>query len=110
MVEYNLQALMQQAIAGFQPENAAGIDAQVQFHITGDQGGDWVATIRDQKLVVEPGVTTNPNLSISADTKDIFDLVGGKLNPMQAYMRGKVQIKGDMGLAMRLVNVFKKPY
>jgi putative sterol carrier protein len=100
---------MQQAINGFQPQNAAGIDAQVQFHITGAQGGDWVATIRDQKLMVESGVSPSPNLSISADTQDIFDLVGGKLNPMQAYMKGKVQVKGDMGLAMRLMSVFKKP-
>lgn len=109
MTELNLQMLMQQAINAFQPENAAGIDAKVQFHITGNQGGDWVATIRDQKLVVEQGVTTNPNLAISADTQDIFNLVGGKLNPMQAFMQGKVQVKGDMGLAMRLASVFKRP-
>lgn len=109
MSELNLKDLMQQAIDGFQPQKAAGIDANVQFHITGEQGGDWVATIRDQKLTVETGVTENPNLSISADTKDIFDLVSGKLNPMQAYMKGKVQVKGDIGLGMRLMNMFKKP-
>jgi len=105
----NLQLLMQQAINAFQPENAAGINAKVQFHITGNQGGDWVATIRDQKLVVETGVATDSNLTISADTQDIFNLVGGKLNPMQAFMQGKVQVKGDMGLAMRLMNIFKRP-
>ncbi len=109
MTENNLQALMQQAINAFQPEKAAGINAKIQFHITGSQGGDWVATIQDQKLTVDPGTTPNPNLTLSADTVDIFNLVNGKLNPMTAYMQGKVQIKGDMGLAMRLASLFKYP-
>jgi putative sterol carrier protein len=100
---------MQQAISSFQPEKAAGINAKIQFHITGNQGGDWVASIQDQKLNVEIGTAPNPNLTLSADTQDIFNLVHGKLNPMQAFMQGKVQVKGDMGLAMRLMDLFKRP-
>ncbi len=109
MTENNLQALMQQAINAFQPEKAAGVDAKIQFLITGSQGGDWVATIQNQKLTVDPGTVQNPNLTLAADTVDIFNLVNGKLNPMQAYMQGKVQVKGDMGLAMRLAGLFKMP-
>ncbi len=109
MTENNLEALMQQAVSAFQPEKAAGVNAKVQFNITGNQGGNWVATIQNQKLSVEQGTTPNPNLAISADTADIFNVVNGKLNPMQAFMQGKVQIKGDMGLAMRLVDLFKHP-
>ncbi len=108
MTENNLQTLMQQAIDAFQPEKAAGINAQVQFHITGNQGGDWVASIQNQKLSVEPGTTPNPNLTLGADTADIFNVVSGKLNPMTAFMQGKVQVKGDMGLAMKLVDLFKR--
>jgi len=109
MTDYSLQSLMQQAMNAFQSEKAAGIDAKIQFHITGNQGGDWVATIHDNKLSVETGTTPNPNLTLGADTQDIFNLIGGKLNPMQAFMQGKVQVKGDMGLAMRLLDLFKRP-
>ncbi len=109
MTEYNLQALMQQAISAFQPEKAAGINAKIQFNITGNQGGDWVATIQDQKLSVDPGTTPSPNLTLAADTQDIFKVIGGKLNPMAAFMQGKLQVKGDMSLAMRLVDLFKRP-
>jgi putative sterol carrier protein len=69
-----------------------------------------VATIQDQKLTVDQGSTTNPNLTLAADTKDIFNVIGGKLNPMQAFMLGKLQVKGAMSLAMRLVDLFKRPY
>lgn len=110
MTEYNLQTLMQQAINAFQPEKAAGINAKIQFNISGDQGGNWVATIQDQKLSVDQGTTPDPNLTLAADTQDIFNVIGGRLNPMQAFMQGKLQVKGDMSLAMRLVELFKRPY
>jgi putative sterol carrier protein len=109
VTETTIQGLMEKAVRAFQPDKAAGMDAKIHFHITGDQGGDWVALIRDQKLVVEPGTITDPNLMFSANTQDIMDMFHGKLNPMQAYMQGKVQVKGDMGLAMRLASVFKRP-
>lgn len=108
MTELNLKSLIELGIKAFLPENAAGIDAKIQAHITGSQGGDWVATIRDQTLKVEEDTVATPNLYISADTQDVFDLVSGKLNPMQAYMQGKVEIKGDINLAMRLVSLFKR--
>ena len=109
MSDFDVQSVMEKVVSAFQPEKAAGIDAAVQFHLTGEKGGDWVATIKDQKLSVTPGTAPNPNLMFSADAKDLEAIYTGKLNPMQAYMQGKVQFKGDMGLAMRLMNLFKQP-
>lgn len=109
MSDFDMQSVMEKVVSAFQPEKAAGIDATVQFHLTGEKGGDWVAAIKDQKLSVTPGTAPNPNLSFSADAKDLEAIYTGKLNPMQAYMQGKVQFKGDMGLAMRLMNLFKQP-
>jgi sterol carrier protein 2 len=109
VTEHTIQSLMEKVVRAFQPERAAGIDAQIQFHLSGDQGGDWVATIRDQKPSVAPGTTPNPNLMFSADSQDVLDVFTGRLNPMQAYMLGKVQFKGDMNLAMKLASLFKRP-
>jgi putative sterol carrier protein len=33
-------------------------------------------------------------------------LLAGELQPMQAFMRGKLKLKGDVSLAMRLPNLF----
>ena len=39
---------------------------------------------------------------------DVLDqLRNGKINPMMAMMSGKVKIKGDMGLAMKLQGLLK---
>lgn len=109
MTEYRLEDLMQKAIAAFQPQNAAGIDAEIQLHLSGDQGGDWFVTIRDQKLAVTEGVKPDADLTFKADTRDVFSVVNGQLSPMQAVLQGKVQFQGDMSLAMRLLGLFKRP-
>jgi putative sterol carrier protein len=57
----------------------------------------------------EPVIT---NLDKEADTTIITSLETldglrkGKVNPMMAVMSGKVKIKGDMGLAMKLQSFF----
>ncbi len=109
MTEYSIQTLMEKAVRAFQPEKAAGVDVKIQLHLTGSQGGDWGIIIRDQRLIVEPVTVADPNLEFSADTRDVLDIYAGKLDPVQAYMQGKVQFKGDMGLAMRLVGMFQRP-
>jgi putative sterol carrier protein len=40
--------------------------------------------------------------TISTDIDTLVKLRNGDLNPMMAVMTGKVKIKGDMGLAMKL--------
>ncbi|MBK8349499.1 MAG: SCP2 sterol-binding domain-containing protein [Saprospiraceae bacterium] len=40
--------------------------------------------------------------TISTDADTFLQLKNGELNPMMAVMSGKVKIKGDMGLAMKL--------
>ncbi|MBK6362106.1 MAG: SCP2 sterol-binding domain-containing protein [Saprospiraceae bacterium] len=40
--------------------------------------------------------------TISTDVDTFMALKSGELNPMMAVMSGKVKIKGDMGLAMKL--------
>ena len=39
---------------------------------------------------------------ITTSQKALADMISGDLNPMMATMTGKVKIKGDMGLAMKL--------
>ncbi len=40
--------------------------------------------------------------SISMSEASFHKLVAGKLNPMMAVMTGKIKIKGDMSLALKL--------
>jgi hypothetical protein len=39
----------------FQPDAAAGIDAIFQYNISGDSGGDWNITVKDQTCEIKEG-------------------------------------------------------
>jgi len=43
---------------------------------------------------------------IIVSEQDLVALATGKLNPMAAVMGGKVKIKGEMGVAMKLSSLF----
>ncbi|MCZ2102400.1 MAG: SCP2 sterol-binding domain-containing protein [Chitinophagales bacterium] len=45
--------------------------------------------------------------TISTDNDTFMQLKNGSLNPMMAVMTGKVKIKGDMGLAMKLQSLIQ---
>lgn len=59
----------------------------------------------------ERNVVTNEDkdadCSISMAEGDFKKLIAGDLNPMMAVMSGKIKIKGDMGMAMKLQGLIK---
>jgi len=95
------------AMAGrFQPSKAAGVNATIQYDITGDQGGTWNAVIKDGACQVNSGAAGSPNLTITMSSQDWLDMTGGKLSGQMAFMSGKLKLKGDMGLAMKIGSIF----
>ena len=98
--------LMERMPGAFLPDKAEGVDAVIQFQL-GEDGGDWVCTIRDQACTVQKGSIENPNLTVTAEASDYIDMITGKLNPMSAIATKKVVLKGDLNLAMKYMGLFK---
>jgi len=90
----------------FQPSKATGVNATIQYDITGDGGGTWHAVIKDGACAVNPGAAGSPNLTITMASQDWLDMIGGKLSGQMAFMSGKLKLKGDMGLAMKVGSLF----
>lgn len=107
MTETTIQDLMDALPQAFLADNAAGVECDVQFLLGGDKGGDWLVTIRDQQCSVACERNESARLTVEAEAQDVLDMFLGTLDPMRAYMRGKVRFKGDMKLAMKLTSLFK---
>jgi putative sterol carrier protein len=90
----------------FRPDRAVGTSAVIQYEISGDGGGTWHAVIRDGACTVAEGPGTNPNLTLQISGTDWLDMLSGKQSGQMLFMSGKLKVKGDMGLAMRLGSMF----
>ncbi len=86
---------------------AKGLDAVIQFNLTGDDGGQYHAIIKDGTLEVKEGTHPSPKMTMTMAGKDWVDINRKKLNPQMAFMQGKLKIAGDMGLAMKMQTLFK---
>jgi putative sterol carrier protein len=92
------------------PEKAASTKAMIQFDISGDQGGKWWAKIADGKADTGKGDAPEPaTLTVSAEAGDFVKIMTGQMDGMSAFMSRKLMIKGDMGLAVKLQSLFKRP-
>ena len=94
---------LEQALpARFKSDKAAGIDVVVQLNLTGTEGGNWVVTIKDRKLMVNEGTTPSPTILLTMTKSDFMDVVNGKLGAESAFLTGKIHFKGSLSLALKL--------
>ncbi|MBI2889436.1 MAG: SCP2 sterol-binding domain-containing protein [Nitrospirae bacterium] len=74
----------------------------VRFVVEGEGGGSWDLQMKKGKLVVEPAGTREPDVTMTSKSEVFMNMARGKQRGMTAYMTGKVKIKGELTLAMRL--------
>jgi putative sterol carrier protein len=91
----------------FQPDLAEGVEAVIQYKLTGDEAGDYIVIIKDGKCTVSEGIADNPTMTLTADGRDFGDVLLGKANGMQYFMKGRLKLSGDLNLAMKLTTFFK---
>ena len=86
---------------------ATAPNAIYQFNITGDGGGEYNLDLTKGKTsdFVGQGTHASPGATITVSAEDWLGMLNGSLNPMQAFMSGKIKIDGDMTLAMSLQQV-----
>lgn len=95
--------------ANLNADAAKGMNAVIQFNLSGDGGGNYNVTVKDGAATVAEGAAESPNMTMTMAAQDYVDMISGKLNGQMAFMSGKLKIAGDMGLAMKMQSLFKRP-
>ena len=90
----------------FRADKAAGTNAVIQYDVSGDGGGTWHAVIKDGACTVNTGAAASANLTLQIAGQDWLDMLSGKQSGQMLFMSGKLKVKGDMGLAMKLGSMF----
>jgi putative sterol carrier protein len=99
--------LMESIPQYFVAERAEGVNANILFRLHGEQGGEWTVTIENKQCKVSKEVLLNPQLEFIADAQDCLDILTGELDGMKAYLTGKLRLKGDIKLAMKITSFFR---
>jgi putative sterol carrier protein len=85
------------------PARARALAGSYRFDVDG--AGMWRLEAEGDRLVVTES-DAPADCVIRADESTFLRIVAGEQSPMGAYMTGKVKVEGDLGLALRLKDVF----
>jgi putative sterol carrier protein len=86
----------------FDPDAARGLNAVIQFSLSGDKGGSYHAIIENGTIDVREGVHRSPHMTLSMKGEDYIALATGTLSTQMAFMTGRLRIAGDMELAVKM--------
>ncbi|XP_032491847.1 hydroxysteroid dehydrogenase-like protein 2 isoform X1 [Phocoena sinus] len=77
--------------------------AVYQFELSGEDGGTWFLDLKSKGGNVGYGEPSDrADVVMSMSTDDFVKMFSGKLKPTIAFMSGRLKIKGNMALAIKL--------
>jgi putative sterol carrier protein len=82
---------------------ATGLTATYLFDVDG--AGKWTVRVENGKVSVREG-EDGADCTISTSEDTLMKIVRGEQNATSAFMLGKVKVRGDMGKAMKLQQLF----
>jgi putative sterol carrier protein len=80
-------------------KGAENVNAIIQYDIS----EPMYQVVENGEMSIHEGTNENAHLTITMADNDLVSLFKGELNPMMAFMSGKIKLKGDMMLAQKLV-------
>lgn len=102
----DLQKIFDKMPQAFVAEAAGGIAATIQLALSGEGGGNWLLNIDNGQLAIETGTIPEPDLTLGMAAADFVDLLKGEADPMALFMGGKINVQGDISLALQFQQLF----
>nr|WP_256484895.1 SCP2 sterol-binding domain-containing protein [Endozoicomonas sp. 4G] len=106
MTMTTVQEIFDNIPSRFDASAAAGQQLTFQFDIT--DGETYHIIIDDGTCRVLKGASEDPGVTLITDSESFVGIMTGELDGMQAFMTGKVRTEGNMMLATKLNDFFRR--
>lgn len=105
-----IRALMATTARRYRPERAAGFDGELEFRFETGRGEEiWTIACTASGAKARRGESPEAALHVAAKLADFLRVGTGEISAPSAVLGGKLQIRGDFGLAMRMGEMFDGP-
>lgn len=87
---------------------AGNLIATIQFHATGSEPGNYYLHIEDGKCTFNEGVAKSPTVTIHTPSEVWIAINKGEMDGAQAFMQGRFRVEGNIGLLMKMLELFRR--
>lgn len=89
------------------PEIVSEIESVVKVNLK-DTNVDYILFLKGKNPYVTQEKVDNVDCLIQINTKDFIKLTNNELNTTMAYMTGKLKVKGNITIALKLQEILQK--
>lgn len=82
-----------------------GVKAVYEFHFLDDESAVYQLVLDGENSYAAEGSDKTPECTLTMAADDFRDMANGQLNGTKAFMSGRLKIKGNMGLALKLQDI-----
>ncbi|MBU9710338.1 SCP2 sterol-binding domain-containing protein [Evansella tamaricis] len=90
------------------PSHLGDLNVVYQFNFAGNEDGVYQLKISDKQVEFVEEKRFEPQITLEMSEDNFLNLIKGDLNPTMAYMSGKLKVRGDLSLALKLHGLLKK--
>lgn len=103
----NINEMFDKLRERFDAEKARNDNGLIAFELSGEGGGTfWLQVANGALNIGEGAPPAEADAVLRAEASDLMKIMGGELNPMMAFMAGKVKVERNMSMVMKLMGWF----
>jgi len=106
MMPTQAREILQKMPAAFRADKAGSAKALIQLALNGEGGGEWTIEVANGQCAVREESASKSDVRVTMDAANFVSLIQGQLNPIQAFMSGKIKVSGNVGPIMQMMNWF----
>ena len=109
MTLFDLEQLFKNLAGKFQTDSTLDFDANIQYRLSGESGGDWFMTIRGRQCEIQRGIVEKPDATLESSVEDFVSMITGSQEEIGwAFMQGRFNMIGNIMPLWRVLAFFRE--